>query len=412
MPMILQPETDTLPPRDCDSFENYGSQAPEDRSPLRTMLLHTSMEVGGAEIITANLVRRLPPERFLPEIVCLKSPGTLGAILAAEFPVHSGILAHKYDARVPFRLAQLFRRRGTDVVITVGAGDKMFWGRLAARIAKVPVVISAIHSTGWPDSIGRLNRCLTPYTDAFIAVAESHRRYLIDREGLPASKLMVVPNGVDTGHFAPRHDRRAIRERIGIDDATPVVILVAALRPEKNHELFIETARRVAREIPSVRFLVVGDGPCRPHLEHLANESGATKNVLFLGSRGDVAELLAASDLFLLTSKVEANPVSILEAMSTALPVVATRVGSIPDVIADGNTGYLVPCENPEEMAKRVISLLRNPGQSLRMGIAGRRTVVENWSIERMISGYANLMENIYERKLSARRLESRKPNT
>lgn len=409
MPMILQPEAETLPPPDCDSFANCGGQLPGGRSPLRVMFLHTSMEVGGAEIITANLVRRLPPDRFIPEIVCLKSPGTLGAVLAAELPVHSDLLAHKFDARVLFRLAQLFRRRGTDVVITVGAGDKMFWGRLAAKIAKVPVVISAIHSTGWPDSIGRLNRCLTPYTDAFIAVAESHRQYLIDREGLSARKLVVVPNGVDTGRFAPRQDRRAIRERIGIDDATQVVILVAALRPEKNHELFIETARRVALEIPTVRFLVVGDGPCRPHLERLANENGASKNVRFLGSRGDVAELLAASDIFLLTSKVEANPVSILEAMSAALPVVATRVGSVPDVIADGHTGYLVPSENPEEMAKRVISLLENPTQSLRMGIAGRRSVVENWSIERLISGYANLMEKIYDRKLSAGRNDSPK---
>ena len=93
-------------------------------------------------------------------------------------------------------------------MVTVGAGDKMFWGRLAARRVGVPVIVSALHSTGWPDGVGRLNRLLTPITDAFIAVAASHGRFLIERTGFPADKVAVIPNGVDTQRFAPVYQRR------------------------------------------------------------------------------------------------------------------------------------------------------------------------------------------------------------
>src|SRR4029078_7016337 len=115
--------------------------------------------------------------RIAPELCCLKTLGTLGEQMASEVPVHHGLLKHKLDVRVLGRLTKLLREREIDAVVTVGAGDKMFWGRLAARRAGVPVVICALHSTGWPDCITWLNRRLTPLTDAFIAVAEKHAKY-------------------------------------------------------------------------------------------------------------------------------------------------------------------------------------------------------------------------------------------
>src|SRR5690606_7027487 len=144
----------------------------EDRGPLRVMFVITSMPVGGAETLLVNLMRRLDPARFLPELCCLKERGPLGEELAREFPVHSHLLNSKYDIHVWGRLTRLLRTGRIDAVVTVGAGDKMFWGRLAARRAKLPVILSAIHSTGWPDQINWLNRRLTRWTDAFIAVAE------------------------------------------------------------------------------------------------------------------------------------------------------------------------------------------------------------------------------------------------
>ncbi len=368
--------------------------------PLRTLFIHTSMPVGGAETITVNLIRGLDRNRFAPELCCLKQPGPLGEMLAAEIPVQHSLLDSKYDLRIWPRLTKLLRDRRIDAVITVGAGDKMFWGRLAARRVGVPVVLSALHSTGWPDGIGRLNRLLTPLTDGFIAVAPSHGRFLVDDERLPAGKVFVIPNGVDTDRFAPVPDTAAIRRDLDIGPADPIVTIVAALRPEKNHELFLEMASRVIRELPAARFLIIGDGPRREPLKQLARDLGIDTNVHFLGSRDDVPRLLSTTDVFALTSHNEANPVSILEAMSVGRPVVATDVGSIREAIDEGHTGHLVPPGDATQITARILDLLRDPLRAQAMGTAARERVVNRWSLESMVQGYERLIEKIYARKV------------
>ena len=176
----------------------------EDRGPLRVMFLITSMPVGGAETLLVNLVRGMSSERFWPSVCCLKSRGPLGDELADDVPVFHDLIRQKYDLRVLPRLTRLFRDRRVDAVVTVGAGDAMFWGRLAARRAGVPVVLSALHPTGRPDSIGRLNRArlMTRWTDGFIGADQAHERHLVDTERFPAEKVHVIPNGVDVEQWS------------------------------------------------------------------------------------------------------------------------------------------------------------------------------------------------------------------
>ncbi len=367
--------------------------------PLRVMFFQTDMRVGGAEMVTANIIRRLDRERFSPELCCLKDRGALGEELALEIPLHHNLLFSKYDFRVLYRLTDLLQERRIDSVITVGAGDKMFWGRLAAQRAGVPVILSALHSTGWPDGVGRLNRMLTPLTDAFIAVAESHGEFLARNLRIPRSRVAVIPNGVDTKQFAPIVDVTSIRRQLGIGPTEPVVGIVAALRPEKNHELYLDMAARVVRELPTSKFVVVGDGPQRSALQARAKELKIQDNVLFVGSRSDVPELLAAIDVFALTSHIEANPVSILEAMSTGKPIVATNVGSIHEVVAEGRTGHLVTPGDSYQFADRIIRLLNAPLTRQTMGAAAREIVTQRWSIEAMVGGYEQLIETTYARK-------------
>ena len=337
-----------------------------DRGPLRVMFVTTSMPVGGAETLLVELIRRLDRSRFLPELCCLKDLGPLGETLSREVPAHRGLLTRKTDVGVLWRLAGLMRRQRTDAVVTVGAGDKMFWGRLAARLAGVPVIASALHSTGWPDRVQFANRLLAPITDAFIAVAEPHGRYLAAHEGCTASKIHVIPNGVDVERFRPRPPSAALRTEFGLTRSTgcpadaPVVGIVAALRPEKNHALFLRAAVRVRRAVANARFLIVGDGPQRSELEALAGSLSLADAVCFLGTRNDVHEVLSLIDVLALTSHIEANPVSILEAMAAEKPVVATRVGSIDKVVEEGRSGHLVSPGSEEELAGRLIELLRD----------------------------------------------------
>ena len=375
----------------------------DDRGPLRVMFVITSMPVGGAETLLVELIRRLDRSRFLPELCCLKGLGPLGEALAVEVPAFSELLSHKRDVAVLWRLKKLMRRRRIDAVVTVGAGDKMFWGRLAAWLAGVPVIASALHSTGMPDCVRFPNRLLAPLTDAFIAVAEPHGRYLAAHQGCTASKVRVIPNGVDVEKFRPRWPNQSLRDELGLAPDAPVAGILAALRPEKHHELFLRTAALVHREIPEARFLIIGDGPRRPDLETLTHELSLSEAVRFLGTRSDVPELLSLIDVMLLTSHMEANPVSIMEAMAAEKPVVATRVGSVAETVLEGRTGYLVAPGAAEEMAGRVVELLRDREIAAAMGRAGREHVLAHWSVERMVEGYQVLIEGIYTSKCTRR---------
>jgi glycosyltransferase involved in cell wall biosynthesis len=385
---------------------------PTPPDPLRVLFAITVMPVGGAETLLVNLIRRLDRARFAPELCCLKSLGPLGEELAREIPTHHGLIAPKckYDVRVLPRLIRLMRRRQVDAVVTVGAGDTMFWTRLAGWWAKVPVVISALHSTGWPDAVGRLNRLLTPLTDGFVAVAREHGRYLVEAERFPPDKVQVIPNGVDVERFRPSSAARIrVRRELGIGDDVPVCGIVAALRPEKNHELFLAAAARVRQDWPQAVFLVIGDGSEREKLQRTARAAQLGNNVRFLGNRSDVPDLLAALDVFSLTSHNEANPVSILEALAAGLPVVATRVGSVGESVTDGVTGYLVAPGDVEALAGRWDRLFSDRAAARQMGTEGRRAVMDRWSLDAMVTGYQDLIQGIYARKVAVSRNRTRR---
>ena len=384
----------------------------EDRGPLRVMFVITCMPVGGAETLLVELIRRLDRDHFIPEVCCLKYRGPLGDVIAEEVPVWTGLLAHKYDFAVLGRLKRLLVRRRIDAVVTVGTGgDKMFWGRLAAWLARVPVIGSWLHSTGLPDHVELPNRLLAPLTDAFIGVAEPHGRYLAEHEGCPESKVRVIANGVDCQRFRPRWPNETLRKELGLTDTTPVVGIVAALRPEKRHDRFLQCAARVVGQVPSARFLIVGDGPERTKLEKLSADLGLVESVQFLGSRDDVPELLALFDLMLLTSEMEANPVSILEALATEKPVVAPSVGSVTETVIDGKTGRLFAPGDVEAASTAVVELLSDAERAARMGRAGREQVLARWSIDQMVQGWQTLLSGIYQEKATGQRPAETSPS-
>lgn len=373
--------------------------------PLNVMFVITSMPVGGAETLLVNLTRQFDKTRIKPLIGCLKERGVLGEELADEIPVFDHLIHHKYDVAVSRRLRKLFRENEIDAVVTVGAGDKMFWGRLAARGAGVPVILSALHSTGWPDGVGRLNRMLTSITDGFIAVAKHHAEFLVEFEKFPQEKVFMIPNGIDTGRFKScSNDRNKWRSKIGIPASSPALGIVAALRPEKNHELFLQCAARTLEKIPDAHFVIAGDGPRRGDLEAIAAEKSISDKIHFLGSVSDIPGVLSMLDVFALTSHNEASPVSILEALSCNRPVVATDVGSIKESVIHGTTGYLCEAGNAEDISGRWIELMSNSELRETMGRKGRSHVVDNSSLDSMTAGYTELVESLYNKNKTARR--------
>ncbi len=367
------------------------------KSALRVQFVITSLPVGGAEILLSNLLRHFNPAHILAEVCCLKERGALAAEIADCVPVHSNFLSHKWDARVLPRLAQHFRKQRADAVITVGAGDKMFWGRLAARWAEVPIICSALHSTGWPDELNWLNRQLTGITSGFIACAEAHARYLIEQQQLPADQVFVIPNGVDTDRFRPNHSLRPwLRSELGVPANCPMIGIVAALREEKNHGQFVFAAKEVLRHHTDAHFVIVGEGPERLNIETAIRDQGLSTRIHLMGCRSDTQKILAGLDVFCLTSRNEANPVSILEALSCGVPVVSPDVGSISETVLPQKTGLLTEPLCASSTADAITQLLGDPQRARCMGLVGRQLVRTDWSLEAMVGGYEKLIATLF----------------
>jgi glycosyltransferase involved in cell wall biosynthesis len=183
---------------------------------------------------------------------------------------------------------------------------------------------------------------------------------------------------------------------------SPTSILIGALgnlRPEKNLETFLLAARSIVDAIPSIEFLVIGDGPAANQLKQLANDLRLSQSVHFLGERPDVPDLLAALDILVMSSYTESFPNAILEAMAMGKPVVATNVGGIPEVVEEGQTGFLIPARDPKAIAERVLSLCRDSARRLQMGRAARARVESNFTVQAVTAK----LETIYFRSLRER---------
>ncbi len=373
---------------------------PVRHSPLRLSFVITSLPVGGAETLLVNLVQRLDRRKIQSQVICLKEPGELGQRIAWEVPLTSRLLRHKLDLRVLPRLMHIFRHQTIDAVITVGAGDKMFWGRLAARMAGVPVICSALHSTGWPDGVGRLNRLLTRVTDGFIACAQNHALHLVQEEQFPSNKVFTIPNGVDIQRFRPNPTKRLwLRNLLQVPVESKLVGTVAALREEKNHQQLIEAAHEILRNHPNTHFVLVGDGPMRRHIEDEIALRGLHSHFHLLGTRSDTPDILAGLDVFTLTSRNEANPVSILEALAVGIPVVSPNVGSVSETVIPERTGLLTTPLDWESTAGAIGRILGSPVWARQMGDNGRNHVRENWSVDVMVQGYESLITMLYNEK-------------
>jgi glycosyltransferase involved in cell wall biosynthesis len=285
----------------------------------------------------------------------------------------------------------------------------MFWGRLAAHLVGVPVIAAALHSTGWPDGIGRLNRMLNRWTDTFIAVADAHAEFLRGFERIPADRVRVIRNGVDCQRFQPQPTARVeVRRELGLADDTPLVGIVAALREEKNHGLFVRAAAVVGKSFPQVHWLIVGDGPRRAGIERLAGQLGVADRIHLLGTRHDTERIVSALDLFTLCSLNEASPVSILEALACGVPVVATDVGSVSESVRAGQTGLLVPSQDLQAMSRAIETLLANPELRASMGTAGRQLVHRTGSLDSMVHGYQRMISELYDARVAATALRPR----
>lgn len=369
---------------------------------MNTVLFLTSrLGVGGAEMMWAEIIGRLDRTRFRPVLCCLYEPGLLGSRLQENgITVHSGLVRHRWDLRVFPRLLRLLRRERVELLYMINQPLAQFWGSLCGKMAGTRALATAIHSTGKISRVRRrlwANRLTFAWVDKVTALSEAHKSYLIEREGIDPEKIEIIPNGIEAARFMSPGPREESRKRLGVLNGAPTVGIVAMLRPEKNHKVFLQAARRVLREVPEARFLIVGEGPERPGLESLAKDLGIETQVSFLGVREDIPELLNAMDVAVLSSHpvVETLSVSVLEYMAAGKPVVATRVGSLPELVEEARTGFLVEPGDAEGLAERILRLLKDPGLARYMGTMGRERVVCRYTVDQMVRSTEALFERL-----------------
>jgi len=378
---------------------------------MRVLFVTNRLEHGGAEWMLIETVRRLAAFGVDPAVLCLKDAGPLVPLCeSAGIPVYEHVLHHKFDFEAIERIEQIIRcgharpdsraigdaaRRGYNMVVAVGSGgDRMFWSTLAGRRAGVPVVVwSHWCPTADQQRFERANRALYRKVDCFVALGKRHRDALIRWEGVPAGRIAIVHNGIDAARFEFRHRRDEARERLGLSSDEIGIALVANLRAEKRHEVFVEAARRIAGRYPLVRFFIIGDGPNRAFVEAAALRSGPPGHVLrLLGARDDVPLLLAGLDVCCLCSELECFSLTMLEAAAAGCAFVGPDSGSMGEFLEDGVTGLFVRPADADSLVSALDRLVSDPDLRARLARNAAARVRSDFDIHRTAREFAGLL--------------------
>ncbi|MDA2928790.1 glycosyltransferase [Acidobacteria bacterium AH-259-O06] len=288
-------------------------------------------------------------------------------------------------------IGEILKHHRVDLVHCHGARAN-WYGRIGARRAGIRTILCTVHNSlkDYPYPAWRrrlyvnLERLTSKWVSLWIAVSEAIRKDLIDYYGLPAEKIEVVPNGIDVQDLHVRRSREEVRRDLGVEPKTLVLLEAARMTNQKGHRFLLEAVSNLRTSVPKLRCWLAGDGPLRPRLEKQVKRLNIEQYVDFLGFRSDVADLLNAADIYVLPSLSEGMPFGVLEAMSLGCPVVASSVNGVPEVIQEGITGRLVPPGDVQALSRVLGQLARNLTMRQQLAAAGRKTVQEHFTAERM----------------------------
>jgi glycosyltransferase involved in cell wall biosynthesis len=368
----------------------------------RVLLLIKGLGVGGAERLLEAAIPHLDHERFdyqvayfLPWKSALVPP-----FVAARIPVHDLRMRLAGDPRVLGRLVGLMRREQIDLVhahLPVAG----IWGRIAARLAGVRRVVYTEHNVPERYTLvtRELNRRTYRMNDVVVAVSDEVRRGIAGYAGARPT-IVTIRNAVDVDAIAATPvESAAVRREFGFPPDALLVTAVGNLTPKKGHVHLLAAARRVVVGCPSARFLIVGHGPLADDLRAEAARSGLNGSLVFAGFRPDAVRLMAASDLFVLSSLFEGLPVTLLEAMALGKPSVVTRAGGIPEV-TDERSSIIVPPGDVDALIGAIGALLDSPDRRARMGVAAQEQARSRYGVPQMVRA----IEQIYTGLLQERR--------
>ena len=361
---------------------------------------------GGLERTVIDLVRTQRASGQRCQVVCLFEPGALaGELDALGVPVHACGKRRGFDLRALARARRHVVAHGSRILHTHNAAAH--YHAVLATLGLGLRTINTRHGMGALDAASRrerLYRLSLRRTAVVATVCEAARREL-ERGGWPhATQLVAVPNGIDIGRFSPRDEsaRERLVASLGLPSRTRVVGTVGRLNRVKDHAGLLQAFAGVRDDLPDAALVVVGDGELRAELAALAATPALAGRVHLLGDRSDVADLLRAFDLFVMSSRSEGYSIALLEACASALPIVATDVGGNAEIVRTGENGLLPPPADPGALADALRALLSDPARARTMGQAGREWVRREGSLAAMAARYEALYGGSTDMKASA----------
>jgi glycosyltransferase involved in cell wall biosynthesis len=367
----------------------------------RVIYLAHTLAVGGAEEMVLNLVRYLPPE-FERAVVCIDRPGPIGAeIQGMGVPFHS--LGLQPGIKRPFdlmRLQQFIHDLEPTIVHTFLLTASLY-GRFAAMLARVPIVIGTevnIYERKQP--LHRMAESwLMRQTDAVIASAESVRDFYMEQVHADPDKVVVIYNAVDWSQLDATRSRDELRADVGVPAGVPLAGIIARLTEQKAHRVLFDALARP--ELSALHLLVIGDGELRDDLRRRVEHLGLGGRVHFAGARRDLGNILGAIDMFVMPSLWEGLPLSLVLAMGAGLPVIASRVAGIPEVVRDDVSGLLVDPGDVPQLVKALQRVTQDDQLRVRLGQEARAFVRPRFGVDRYIAS----MTALYTRLLAQKRL-------
>ena len=361
---------------------------------VKTILFFsTSSGPGGAEQVISNLVASLDPAKYR-WVLCVFRPGWLQersqgrGLPTYVIPTH-GIA----DWRCAFRFRDLLKDEHVDL-IHAHEFDANVQGAAVAAHLGIPLV-ATVHGKHyfWEKFRRRLAYRWVSSRATMVAVSEDLKRFIVEKVGISSGRITVLYNGVDVPASPALADIDACRKEMNLPDTDRVVGVVGNLYPVKGHQYLIDAIPAVLEEFPDTSFVFAGRGQLEADLKQQVNRLGLDTRVHFLGLRQDIPRILALLDVFVLPSLSEGLSMAILESMMAGKPVIATRVGGNPEIVLDGETGFLVPPKDSHALAESLIALLKDRDLAIQFGEKGKRRAERQFSLQTMVGAYQSLYD-------------------
>ena len=350
----------------------------------KVLFIIWSLERGGAERFLAGLLTHLDRSKFEPVLCCLNWKGEWGEqVEASGVKVIALNKKGKVDLKAFAQLRKIIREGDFDIVNThLWLADTM--GRLAAIKEKTPIIVSTAQNVDvWKKAWHRMvDRWFAKHTDMVIAVSQAVKKYYHEDVGISSDKINVIPNAIDVSAYENVGDTAYLYKDLNIQPEDFVLACVGRLNMQKAHHFLLEGLKPLKSKFPNLKVVIVGKGELKNQLVTLSKEHGVSDMVRFVGHRSDIPQILNFCDALILPSIFEGLPLCVLEAMASERPVIATDVGGTAELAENDVTGFIVPPSNAKALSEAIEKLIQLPDQGKSMGIAGKKVVVDRFSIQ------------------------------